>query len=63
MTKETERPVGHWMTAKYPGKCGEDCGRRIEEGDRIVYIPGQKTALCSDCGPGWIGEDPDANTY
>lgn len=51
---------GWWMDAKFDSRCGE-CNRTIREGDRIVYLPKERTALCSnpDCGPARIGEDPE----
>lgn len=52
---------GRWMNARFKGTCGE-CGDPIAEGDRIVYVPLTKTALCAgeECGQAIAGEDPEA---
>jgi len=49
---------GWWMYAKYDGRCAE-CNSEIEAGDRIGWVPLQKAALCKECAPEYIGEDPE----
>ena len=51
---------GRWIDAKWGGTCSE-CEKTIEIGDRIGWIPSQKSSLCSQCAPGFIGEDPEDN--
>lgn len=50
---------GWWMNAKYDGRCA-DCGERIEEGDRMGWIPSERRALCPQCAYVHIGDDQEA---
>ena len=42
----------YWLNARFESACS--CGKSINKGDKILYYPNGRKAVCEDCGRiGW----------
>ncbi len=39
----------HWLTAKHYSDC-PTCGHEVKPGEKILYYPGFRMAICEECG-------------
>jgi hypothetical protein len=47
MAKYSRDP--RWITARFPGRC-KKCGKKVETGGTVYYLPVGKAIYCKDCG-------------